>query len=116
MEKLDLVLNILIALFALNIIMNISRVIYENYRDNKKLYRRINKDISRGNFSDGLQACELGLKKKPYDSQLLWLEADALFRLKQYKQAKIKFEYIAENEPVWKEDADKYIESINSKI
>ncbi len=116
MEKIDLILYILIAMIALNVISKTIRSYNDFIVSGKGIYDKIRRDISKGNFAKAIELCESCLINKPYDSQLLWFQAEILFRTQQYKKALEKFEYILEHEPTWKEDAQNYIEAIQKKI
>ena len=116
MEKIDLVIYILIALVALHIIGAILRTYVGWYRDGDKLRAAVRRAIDKGQFADALEVCESGLARKPYYSQLLWLQAEILFRMENYERSLEKFKYLQENEPLWSDDAKKYIETIGSKF
>ena len=115
MEKIDLVLYILLGLFALNIGLAVMRTYVGWYRDADRLHAAIRRSMARGKFEDALQMCTESLPSRPHDHQLLWLEAECLFRLKRYEASREKFSYLSEFEPAWSDDAKKYLESIDSK-
>ncbi|NQZ87797.1 MAG: tetratricopeptide repeat protein [Saccharospirillaceae bacterium] len=51
----------------------------------------------------------------PGDTSLSWAKARALFKLNRLDEAKEIFTVISISEPLWKEDAEKYIVSISEK-
>lgn len=115
MDKIDLILYILVAIFSLNIISAIVRSVNEYFFGGDRLHSSVRREIDRGEFAKAIDICQSSLEKRPYDSQLLWFEAEALFRLKKFNKSLEKFEYIVEHEPLWAEDARKYIDTIKTK-
>jgi tetratricopeptide (TPR) repeat protein len=115
MEKIDLIFYVMIAIFVMNIIGMVVSSINGYFLDGKRLHARVRNEINRGNFSHAIDVCEANLRKRPHDSQLLWLEAEAYFRIENPKKALEKFEHIASQEPMWAADAKKYIEAINAR-
>jgi Flp pilus assembly protein TadD len=88
---------------------------YWYYTDDGRMNKTIRKAISTGQFSMALELCEERVPKRPHDSQLLWLEAEVLFRMGELEKAREKFENLLLHEPSWKEDAEKFITAIESK-
>lgn len=115
MDKVDLILYIMAGIFALNIIAAITRTYIGNFVRGDRLHANIRKYINQGEFVRAIELCESHLEKRPYDSQLLWFEAEAYFRHENYTRALQKFEHIVNHEPAWADDAKKYIEAIKSK-
>lgn len=115
MDKIDLILYIMAGIFALNIITALARTYIGHFVRGDRLHIHIRKYISQGEFVKAIELCESHLEKKPYDSQLLWFEAEAHFRNENYKRALKKFEHIVNHEPSWADDAKKYIYAIESK-
>ena len=115
MEKIDLILYVMAGIFALNIISALFRTYYGHFVRGDRLHLSIRKYISQGEFVRAIELCESHLEKRPYDSQLLWFEAEAYFRYENYARALEKFEHIVNHEPAWATDAKKYIDAIQSK-
>ncbi|GAB3104618.1 hypothetical protein G8770_22865 [Aestuariicella hydrocarbonica] len=115
MEKIDLILYIMAGIFALNIITAIVRAYIGHFVRGDRLHANIRKYINQGQFVEAIELCESHLEKRPFDSQLLWFEAEAYFRHGNYSRALEKFKNIVNHEPSWADDAKKYIEAIDSK-
>ena len=114
MDRIDLILYILIVLVAIHIIEAVLRV-YFGFRDSNKIKSEVRRYISEGKLIDALAFCESRLVKQPYDSQLLWLQAEILFKMEDYAKSREKFEHILGHEPSWRDEAQKYIDVIDSK-
>ena len=102
-------------IFALNIITALARTYIGHFVRGDRLHIHIRKYIDQGDFVKAIELAESHLEKRPYDSQLLWFEAEAYFRNENYTRALDKFEHIVNHEPGWAESAEKYINAIKSK-
>jgi len=115
MDRIDLILYVMVAIFSLNIVSAIVRSFSAYFLGGNRLHRSIRNKIDSGEFVAAIELCESSLAKRPYDSQLLWLEGEAYFRHQNYTMAQEKFEHIASHEPSWADEAKKYIDAIAAK-
>lgn len=115
-EKIN-ILFYLFAIFLVLFILSISLNVKRNFLPNliNRYTNRLNNWDSIGDHESVLENIDRYIERFPGEANFKWAKARALFKLEKYQEAKTVFSEISSSEPLWKEDADKYIDSINSK-
>ena len=115
----DQKLNILIALISLQVFMflvaAVPRVIRE--LDTHRRTRRSKKlgDLdAKGEHERILRLADEYMEQWPNETYFEWAKARAFFKLKQYPEATALFQSLSEREPLWAEDAKKYLAAIQN--
>jgi hypothetical protein len=113
-------INILFYLFGVFLIffifafgLNIKRSLFPKILD--KYATRISDWDSSGDQKSILENIDGYIESFPGEANFLWAKARALFKIGKLAEAKTIFEEISKSEPMWKEDSNKYIQSIDEK-
>jgi hypothetical protein len=115
-DKIDILLYVFGAfffLFAFLVAINIKRALLPKVLD--RLTQRINDWDSKGENDLILQNVDNYIERFPGECSFQWSKARALFKSGEYEDSRTLFLKLAESEPLWKEDAEKYISSIDDK-
>ncbi len=116
-EKID-VLFYLFGVFLIFFIfafgLNIKRSLFPKMLD--KFSTRISDWDSSGDQKSILDNIDGYIETFPGEASFQWAKARALFKTGKLEEAKYIFEEISKSEPMWKEDSDKYIQSINEQL
>ncbi|GHB74137.1 hypothetical protein GCM10008107_24350 [Psychrosphaera saromensis] len=114
-------INILFYLFGVFLVffifafgLNIKRSLFPKILD--KFATRISDWDSSGDQRAILDNVDRYIEKFPGESSFQWAKARALYKTGKLEEAKSTFEDISKSEPMWKEDSDKYIQSINEQL
>lgn len=118
--SIDMKLDILIVLFSIWVLAFILGLTYRirkflSGNDLERMSETMNKLDHKGDFSGLVEYCDSFLEQMPENTNLIWSKARALFKLGNYQEALQLFEKIKTTEPIWAEDAEKYIKSISEK-
>ena len=114
MDKLDVIISLLLFIILAGFIKHVSGVIYRRISGSTQS-QIVSVLIDKGYYDIALRKCERFLKKRPGDSTLLWLRATLYFKLDQKDKAKSEFNKLIADEPLWKDDAEKYLDALNSE-
>ena len=71
---------------------------------------------SKGDYQSILENVDSMMAMYPGDGDFMWAKARALFKVGKRDEALVLFTQISQEEPLWKEDAEKYISSINAHL
>jgi hypothetical protein len=115
-QKINMIFYLLIAflaLFCISLFVNLRRSLFTKVL--ARHGRRIDNWDSKGEHAAILDVVDGYIAKYPGEATLVWAKARALFKLGRLTEARTLFIEIADSEPIWKEDAKKYIDSINEK-
>lgn len=96
-----------IALFAKRLNSDLSLFAAQNK------IKKINKLETLGKHQKIIDIIDEYINRFPGETTFKWYKGRALFKLKRYEASKSVFSGIVSDEPLWKEDAQKYLESIN---
>jgi hypothetical protein len=114
-------INILFYLFGVFLIffifafgLNIKRSLFPKILD--KYATRISDWDSSGDQTSILENIDSYIETFPGEASFLWAKARALYKIGKLEEAKVIFEDISKSEPMWKEDSDKYIQSIDEQL
>ncbi|RYV01226.1 hypothetical protein SOPP22_12520 [Shewanella sp. OPT22] len=116
-EKIDLVLvlvSILTFIFTINALINIKANLFTGMIHSA--IERLDKLDSLGQYDLMLEKVEHYINRYPNELSFKWRKARALYKVEKFELAKEAFLSIADSEPSCKEDAEQYIENINSKL
>ncbi len=116
-EKIDILFylfGIFMCFFVFSIGVNLKKQLFPRLLD--RYSTNLSDWDSRGEHDSILENVDRYLKVFPGESGFHWAKARALFKTGKYTEAKIIFEEISNTEPMWKEDSDKYIETIEQKL
>lgn len=116
----DQKLDILIILFAVWLLVFILSVAFKlklfvSGNDPSKCIERLNIRDNKGDYSGMLEIANWLLEKQPENADIKWAKGRALFKLQKYEEAQAVFQEIASSEPLWKTEANQYIEAIIEK-
>lgn len=114
-EKLDIVIALLLIIIATSFFKLIFNVIHRNLSGTSQA-QTINILIDKGYYDVALRKCETFISKRPCDANLLWLRATLYFKLDKKDKAMSEFQNLIKTEPLWKEDAQKYIDVLNDEL
>jgi len=114
LEKLDVIIVLLTTIITWGAIRFIIGVFVRRFSGESRV-RVIQALLGNGNFEMALHSCKKYLEKRPNDPDLLWYRAVLYFKLERNIEAKEEFEKIAHNEPLYKEDALKYLDILGQK-
>ena len=115
-EKIDILFylfGIFLIFFIFTLGLNLKRTLLPKILD--KYVTRISDWDSAGDQKSILENIDSYIETFPGEASFLWAKARALFKIEKLEEAKIIFEEISKSEPMWKEDSDKYIQSIDEK-
>ena len=112
-------LDILIVLLSIWVLAFVFGLVYKSKKflagnDPERIGEALTKLDHQGDYSGLLEFCDSFLEKMPQNTNLIWSKARALFKLGRTNEALELFEQIKVSEPIWAEDADKYIASIKN--
>ncbi|MGI1670540.1 MAG: tetratricopeptide repeat protein [Neptuniibacter sp.] len=113
-EKLDTIIYLLVTLILIVVIKTLITAFYRRISGNSQR-EVLNVLIDKGEYDFALKKCNRVLKKRPQDSYFLWMKANILFKLNSLGEARELFQKLSEDEPLWKEDAEKFLNAINEK-
>ena len=99
--------------FIFNLGINLKKKLFPNLLDS--YVNKLTDWDSTGNHERILENVDRYIKMFPGDANLSWAKARVLFKLDRLDEAKEVFTEISISEPLWKEDAVKYIVSISEK-
>jgi tetratricopeptide (TPR) repeat protein len=116
----DQKLDVLIVLFAIWLLVFILSVAFKlklfvSGKDPSKCIERLNIRDNKGDYSGMLEIANWFLEQQPENADIKWAKGRALFKLQKYEEAKAVFQEIATTEPLWKSEANQYIEAIIEK-
>ncbi|MBB6522186.1 tetratricopeptide repeat protein [Pseudoteredinibacter isoporae] len=114
MEKLDIIIALLVVILTSGLAKFIATAFYRRMSGDTHT-RIVNVWISRGEYEMALSEVNKFLQKRPADSHLLWLRAIVYFKQNEWKKARSEFESLITNEPLYGEDALKYVEAIDKQ-
>ena len=78
--------------------------------------RKLSALDSEGKFLQIVKLTDSYMKVWPNEATFKWAKARALFKLDKHSEALALFSELKEQEPIWEEDAKKYISTINNKL
>jgi hypothetical protein len=115
-DKIDILFylfGVFLVFFIFAFGLNIKRSLFPKILD--KYVTRISDWDSSGDHNSILENVDGYIKTFPGEANFLWAKARALFKIGKLEESKNIFEEISRTEPMWKEDSDKYIQSIDEK-
>lgn len=116
----DQKLDVLIVLFSIWLFVFIFSILYKlklftSGKDPEKAYDRLTIHENKGDYDSMLEVASWFLESQSKNTQIYWAKGRALYKLKRYEEAQVIFEDIRDTEPLWVEDANKYISAIVEK-
>ncbi len=114
-EKLDIVIALLLIIILTSFLKFIFNIMQRNLSGASQA-QTINMLIDKGYYDVAMRKCESFISKRPCDANLLWLRATLYFKLDQKDKAMSEFLNLIITEPLWREDAQKYIDAMNNEV
>ena len=114
-EKLDIVIALLLIIILTSFLKFIFNIMQRNLSGARQA-QTINMLIDKGYYDVAMRKCESFISKRPCDANLLWLRATLYFKLDQKDKAMSEFLNLIITEPLWREDAQKYIDAMNNEV
>ena len=113
-DKLDIIIFLLLLIIFAGLFKYISGRIYRSLSGTAHS-QVINAFIDKGWDEGALRKCEKFLEKRPGDTFLLWTRATLYYRLGEKDKARAEFLKFVDEQPLWKEDAEKYLSTLDSE-
>lgn len=116
-EKIDLLFYLFVTcmlLWILRTSISLKRILLP--RINERFTRRLTDWSSEGNYRSILENVDNMIAMYPGDADFIWAKARALYKVGKREEALVLFTQISQDEPLWKDDAEKYISSINAHL
>ena len=114
-EKLDIVIALLLIIILTSFLKFIFNIMQRNLSGASQA-QTINMLIDKGYYDVAMRKCESFISIRPCDANLLWLRATLYFKLDQKDKAMSEFLNLIITEPLWREDAQKYIDAMNNEV
>jgi len=116
----DQKLDVLIVLFSIWLLVFTFSILYKlklftSGKDPERAHDRLTILENKGDYEAMLEVASWFLETQSKNIQIYWAKGRALYKLKRFEEAQMIFEDIRDTEPLWAEDANKYISSIAEK-
>ena len=92
--------------------ISLKRILFP--RINEWFTRRLSNWSANGDYQSILENVDSMMAMYPGDADFMWAKVRALFKVGKRDEALVLLTQISQGEPLWKEDAEKYISSINA--
>ena len=111
-------LNILIALISAIVVFVVASRFVGVFRSrlNGELQQGVLKElIAEGKYADAVNAASRYCQRFPGEPFFLWQKGVALFKLGRKEEAVEVFSQLEQEEPIWREDAAKYLAALKDE-
>ena len=119
--SIDTKLDIILIMFGIWLFVFVGALTYRIKKylsggEPERVLRQVRELDNQGEYSQLLEFCDSFLERQPNNVDLLWAKARATFKLGKRESALKLFNDLKIAEPMWSEDAEKYIAAINIDV